>query len=556
MKQIRRFCVFFIEFLLIAVLSTQAKLADETTWWLIVSPSIDDGSRANLDTLVSVLKNVGNLPAGHVNRIEGNQCSRDAILTAIKQSGSQMKTGDTLIFYFRGTVTRPAASNVIVLLPYGATEAEAAGAIEAEELNGWFREFVRGSVTVFLDGYTSDKSIEAFYGNRGLLGNAACISIQRDSAIEEDLFAQNLVAMLKQDAVDLNHNRQITIDELHRYVYEDSSLQPVQGILVPTGNVNTVVMKLSPMLKVVTVPEGATVLLNGETVGETPYRRTNLSGLEQYQVQAQKPGYLVPTTRTVELKPVLGESAYVEWELETAVVSGHITTPPEIQPEEVAVWIDGTPYADNRQPITPDEGYVLPVNMATFVIGRGRSDTQLITPGQHTLRAEAREQYVAEATFTLPPYASVQQDLTLEKKTWFEVAQMRFDRGEHGPAIVAFQNGIEVAPDFPPLSPAFTKMLFDSISEVVQRTNLSNVNYIVATAQLADRLELKDEARRYWAVVKARTAKGSASYKMADTRLKALNFTQRLINIGVLVVLLVVLGSGGFSFYRQRRAKR
>jgi hypothetical protein len=556
MKQIWLFGVFFIEFLFIAALSTQAELADETTWWLIVSPDIDSRSREHLDSLVAALKDRGKARANQIHRLEGDPCSRSGIEFALKQIAREMKREDQLIFYFRGFVTKPRRLNTIVFLASGATSEDSPEAFEAAELNRWFREFFGKRVIVFLDGYTRDQNIEAFYANRELLGGAACVSIQRESAMAKDLFAQNLTAMLQKDAVDLNNNRQITIDELHRYTYEDAALQPMQGILVPTGNVEAVVMKLTPMLHATTTPEGASIFLNGKEVGRTPYQLTEPPVGGAYEVEARKPGYLIPPARSVEIKNALGESVNLSWELETIVVSGRVKAPDEIPTEEVAVWIDNTEYAQNRQPIASDGSYMLPANIAVFVIGRGRSDAQLLTPGQtYTLRAEAREVYVAEATFTLPPYRSVERDLALEKKTWFEVAQMRFDRGEHGPAIVAFQNGIEGNPKFPPMSPEFTKLLFDSLSEVVKNTNLTNIIYIVATAKLADRLGLKQEARLYWSQVRTKAAKGSPEYEMANRRLKELNFTQRLINIGVFIILVIVLASGTYSFLKQRRAK-
>ena len=93
-------------------------------------------------------------------------------------------------------------------------------------------------------------------------------------------------------------------------------------------------------------------------------------------------------------------------------------------------------------------------------------------------------------------------------------------------------------------------MLFDSFSEVVNKVNVQNIAYVVVTAKLADRLNLQEESNVYWAQVKLQAAKGSASYELATERLRELNFGRRLINIGVLVLFVVVLISGGYAIRR------
>lgn len=93
-------------------------------------------------------------------------------------------------------------------------------------------------------------------------------------------------------------------------------------------------------------------------------------------------------------------------------------------------------------------------------------------------------------------------------------------------------------------------MLFDSFSEVVNKVNVQNIAYVVVTAKLADRLNLQEESKVYWAQVKLQAAKGSAYYELATKRLRELNFGRRLINIGVLALFVVVLISGGYAIRR------
>ena len=127
---------------------------------------------------------------------------------------------------------------------------------------------------------------------------------------------------------------------------------------------------------------------------------------------------------------------------------------------------------------------------------------------------------------------------------------MQFDRNAYEEAIAAFQNGIEETIEFPPMSPEFTKLLFDSFSEVVDKVNVQNIAYVVVTAKLADRLNLQEESKVYWAQVKLQATKGSTFHKLATERLRELNWGRRIINIGVLVLFIVLLISGGYAIRR------
>jgi hypothetical protein len=372
----------------------------------------------------------------------------------------------------------------------------------------------------------------------------------------ESPFIERLLPALQDDAADFDENRQVSIDELQRYISNNTS-QPIAGILVPTGNIDAITLKLSPMLQIVTVPDSASVFLNGEEIGQTPQRIFDKLEHGKYEVVAKKPGYLIPSSRTVPVGFVQGESIHLSWELESIVVYGSVKAPDGVSSEGAIVWVAGTEYDENRLRAEGNGQYSFSANIANFVFGRGRSDREVLAPGEtYSLRAENGVFYHAEAAFTLAPHESFQQDLLLVKKTWFEVAQMRFDRKELETAIAAFQKGIEETTEFPAMSPEFTRMLFDSFSEALTTMDVRNIAYPVTTAKLADRLDLRKDAKSYWTQVKLRTAKGSPEYKLAARRLRDLSFGRYLVNIGVLVILIVVLVSGGYLFQKQHRAKK
>ena len=557
MKQILVFIVFSIGFSLIAVLPISAE-----TWWLIMSPETDANIQGNLDSLVTLLKERGKVPSNQIRRIEGDQCTRDGIKVGLDNLAGEMGRDDRLIFYFRGFVTKPRRSNSIFFLTYGATSENLPEVLEDRQLNRWFGELSQNTVIVILDSYTRDRNLMAYYGNRAILGTAASISIQRAALSTEDLFAQTLLGLLETDESDLDDNRQISIDELHRHMtsnLDDRTLRLTEGILLPMGKLEEVVLKLSPMLKTVTVPDGASVFLNGQEIGVTPQRLIdNLEG-GTYKVEVRKPGYLIPPARSAQIELIQGESIDLSWDLESIVIYGRIEAPDGVPLEGATVWIDGTTYQQNKLGLEADGQYRLLANIANLTLGEGRSDTKVLEPGKmYTLRAESDALYHAEANFTLAPHESIQRDLILSKKTWFEVAQMRFNRKAYEGAIVAFQNGIEETiakgmMEIPPMSPEFTRMLFDSFSAAVNKVNVQNIAYIVTTAKLADRLDLREESKVYWAQVKSKATKGSPAHELATKRLQELNFARRLINIGAVVLLIVVLISGGYSLLKRRR---
>ena len=555
MKQILVFSVFLIAVSLITVSSLYAQVVDATTWWLIVSPDVDTRSRSNLDSLVKLLKERGKVPSNHIHRIEGSECTREGMKVVLDDLGSEMGQGDRLIFYFRGFVTKPRRSNSIFFLTYGATPENLEAALQDRQLNGWFRELSPNKVIVILDGYTRDRNLMAYYGNRGMPGSGGFISIQRAALSTEDLLAKTLLGVLGADETDLDNNRQISIEELHISLTSNlagRALRLMEGVLLSLGRVQEkIFLKLSPMLKVVTVPDGASVLFNGQEVGVTPHSLTDNLQQGTYNVEVSKPGYLIPPARSVEIEQVQGESINLSWDLDSIAVHGSVKAPDGVPLEGAAVWIDGTVYAQNPLYLKADGQYQLLANIANVTSQSGQSNKRVLESGKtYTLRAASDALYHAEANFTLAPHESVERNLILSKKTWFEVAQMQFDLNAYEEAIAAFQNGIEETIEFPPMSPEFTKLLFDSFSEVVDKVNVQNIAYVVVTAKLADRLNLQEESKVYWAQVKLQAAKGSTFHKLATERLRELNWGRRIINIGVLVLFIVLLISGGYAIRR------
>lgn len=544
-----------LKFLLINGMSLYANPRDSAAWWLVVSPTADKPTQSRLDSLVEVLEERGKVPSGQISRIEGEKCTSDAVQAAIANIAGEMQKGDRLIFFYRGFVTKPRRLNAIYFLTHGATPSSYDNGFEIRQLNRWFRKSSDASMIVILDGYTNDRNLMAFYANREPPGDAAYVSIQPATSIANLAFTNNLLAVLQKDSSDVDENRRISIGELHEYI---TTFAPIQrGILAPTGDIEGIILKLSPMLSIVTVPDGASIILNGEETGLTPYHVVDNLKDGLYEVEVRKAGYHLPPAQSVVVNLVQGQANRLSWDLESIAIYGDVKNTDGSPLEETIVWVDETAYEKKKQNVGENQHFRLYANVTSISID-GRVDTEMLVPNRtYTLRAESGSLNHAETTFTLAPHESIRQDLTLEQKTWFDVAQMRFNRKDYEKAIAAFQNGVQETTEFPAMPPAFTQMLFDSFSATVDReTDGRNVVHLVVTAKLADRLGFSDESKFYWTHVKSNSTKGTPEYHLASERLRHLNLVRYLINIGILAVLLAVLLSGWYTLHRHRRKRR
>lgn len=549
MKRIFIFTVFSIGILLSSARGLQAQQVDSPTvdsraWWLLVDLRPDARSKQDFDALVAVLVDRGKVPSDQIHRIAGAECTRDGVHSAIRGVAGRIDKSDRLIFLLRGFVTKPARSNSIYFLVHGATSANLATALEDRQLNRWLREVGAAEAVVLFDGYTTDQNVYAYLANRELLGDAAMVSIQPSqtaNAIETDVFLERLLSGFGADASDLNDNRQFSVDELSQHL----TAEPVEqaGITAPMGNVDAALLKLSPMLKIVTLPEGAAVSLNGEAIGNTPQRLIDTLSDGTYEIEVKKPGYLIPASRSVQFKRARGEGVEVSWTLKPIAVYGTVSPPTGRTLESAQVWIQDTSY---QQVVGADGAYRFADQKAEGILAIGKT---------YTVRAEGGARFHAESTFTFDGHESIQQKLSLVEKTWFEVAQIRIDRDDDEGAIAAFQNGIELTTEIPPLSTELTVLLFNSFSAAVDSMNIENVNYVVAAAQLADRFGDKKRAKTYWGQVKLKAAKGTPEHKLASKRLWQLNWGRYLINIALGIFVIAVLISGGYTFHKQRKAK-
>ena len=533
--------VIFTGCVLVGILPADARLTDNTVRWLLADINPDTRSRADFEAFVDLLVTRGNVPSNRIRHIKAEECTRAGIHKAIQNLASRKKHGERFIFFYRGGVTKPPRTNSIYLLTHGAGQGNLAEAVQDTQLNRWFREAGIDDVTVIFDGATHDRNIYAYLANRELLGGAALVSISPAKKVEDSLL-QKVLSTLNTDASDLDDNRKITIGELHEHLV--SVAPPQESIVVPTGDLEAPILKLLPMLKITTVPPGASVFLNDEDVGAAPQRLIDNLKMENYEIQVRKEGYLIPPARSAQVDMRQGEAVAVSWALEPISVYGKVSLPDGKVAEQIAVWIEDTIH---KQTVGADGDYRF----------EGWSPDDLLSIGQtYTLKAEAAEIFYAETTFTFEGHDAIERNLALAEKTWFEVAEERFSQKDNEGAIAAFQNGIEITTELPPLSPELTVLLFNSFTAAVDSMNIEDSAYLVATAKLSDRFGDKESSKIYWNRVKSGADKGTMEYNLASKRLRELNLTRYIINGALIVFLIVVLVSGGYTARRYFRKKK
>jgi len=517
--------------------SPSAVSADSGTHWLFVDATPEARAHESVNSLIELLTTRGKVPSEQIHRIEGDTATSEEIHAMLQEIGRQTAAQDTLIFLYHGMVTKPRGMNAMHLLTPGEEQG-----IQDATLNNWFRETERKDTVVIVDGYTEDTNLNAYYANRETLGTAALNSIQPAESTDPTLLLQQLHEALAAETTDTNDNRQLSIIESYELLRTNPGF--VDGILAPTGDVEMALLKLSPALKITTFPEDADIFINDVEMGSTPKLITENLQQGTSTVIVKKAGYIIPPPKTAELQLEPGESVHIGWALEPIAVQGTVTGVSDASPAGAVVWIDGTAH---QRTVEADGIYRF----------NEWKDSGLLSLGDtYTLYVKQGNLNYGSATFTFDGYTDIAQPLQLVKRTWFEVSQIEFDRHNHQGAVTAFQNGIELTSDFPQMSPDLTVLLLSSFADAVEKQDVQDVTYLVVTAKLADQHGQPELAKKYWEEVKIKAESGSSAAKLASQRLWDLNRGRYLLNIGLIVLLVVLLASGVWTFIRFRKSKR
>ena len=397
---------------LVMIVSAPAFPVDSGTHWLIVDATPTARAHEQLNSLIELLTTRGKVPSEQIHRLEGDNATAEEIHAVLQEVGNQIKVQDTLVFLYHGMVTKPRGMNSMHLLIQGDEQG-----IQDVTLNNWFKETARKDTVVIVDGYTEDTNLNAYYANRETLGTAALNVIQPIEKVEPTTLLQQLYDALAVDTTDTNDNRQLSIIESYELLRMNSDF--VDGILAPTGDVEAPLLKLSPALKIETFPEGAEIFINDIAVGSTPKLITENLQQGTSTVTVKKAGYLIPPPKVAELQLVLGESVYMGWALKPIAIHGTVIEGPGTSIAGAVVWIEGTTH---QQVVAADGIYRFDA----------WEDSNLLTLGEtYTLAVKQEDLNYGSATFTFEGYTDITQPLQLVKRTWFEVAHIEFERGNH-----------------------------------------------------------------------------------------------------------------------------
>ena len=521
--------------ILCVIVTIPAFSVDSGTYWLLVDATPDARAHAQLNSLTELLTSRGKVPSEHIYHVEGENATAAEIHALLQEIGGE--TQATLIFLFHGMVTKPRGMPSMRLIFDGDADG-----IQDSTLNGWFRESERARTVVIVDGYTQDTNLSAYYGNRETLGTAALNVIQPAGKAEPTALLQGLQDALAAETTDADDNRQLSIVETYELLRANSEF--LDAILAPTGDVEAALLKLSPALKITTFPDGAQIFINDVEVGSTPKLITENLQQGTSTISVKKVGYITPPSKTAELQLVLGESAHIGWALASIAVHGSVKGVAGASAAEALVWIDGTAH---QQTVAAD---------GSFRFDDWKDSDGLTLGETYSLYAKQGDQNYGSATFTFDGYSDITQSIQLIKRSWFEIAQIEFDRDNHQGALTAFQNGIERTPNFPQMSQDLTVLLLSSFADALEKQDVQDVTYLLVTAKLAEQLEQTALAKKYWEEIKTKAEKGTPAAELASQRLWELNRGRYLLNIGLIVLLVVILGSGAWTYYRYRKSKQ
>ena len=531
------FAAIFICIALVIAISVPAFSVDSGVHWLIVDATPDARAHELLNSLTELLTTRGQVPSEQIHRLEGDVVTTQEIYASLQEVGQQVQPDGTLIFFYHGMVAKLRRPNALQLLIPGDSQT-----IQDTTLNQWFRESFSGRTIVILDGYSDDADLNTYYANREILGSAALNVIQLASQEDAARALRVLNDALAADTTDTDENRQISIIEAFELFRIDEELP--NGVLAPTGDVEAALLKLSPAIKVETFPDGAQISINDVDVGTTPALITENLQQGTSTVSVKKSGYHIPLPKAAELQLVLGESVRMGWVLQPIAIRGTVVGVESQPVTGTIVWIGGTTH---QQTLEADGAYRFD----------DWKDSELLTLGEtYTLHAKQGDLSYEALTFTFDGYTDIEHTIQLVKRTWFEIAQIAFDQNDHQGAIIAFQNGIEQTTDFPQMSPELTVLLLSSFADALDKQDVHDVNTLVVTAKLAEQHGQPDLAKRYWQELKAKARKGTPAAELASQRLWELNRARYLFNIGLVVVVVILIASGAWTYYRYRKTRQ
>ncbi|MDA1190871.1 MAG: PEGA domain-containing protein [Candidatus Poribacteria bacterium] len=499
-------------------------------------PPMDKAFRGLHDHLYNEI----GVPAEQMRVVPSERLTRDGIRTRIDVFSRTVPRGGIVLIYMRAYVTKPRTGNSKY---FYAADANINAAIDANpapirdtELNEWLNVFNGSTVILLLDLRSNDPSLNVYFAAQRKLGDAAIALVARNDLKKP---TSEYVAMALSEDADGDHDSVLTLDELAAAfkdaIYKDGASS--DNVLVgATGAPDLRLYSLPSAIVVESNPLDAFVYVDGERVGRTPFRMSNLIR-KQYSVTVALDGYRKPSPERFTVRELDGKAYPHLFVLEPLSIRGKVDAPTGA--EIGAVYVGVTPETELRAELEGLGDFSISTKNAGLVAEKE----------YHVVAGTADDKYYAEASFVFKGSDDIVRDLMLKERTLWEIASARFAGGYIDEAIAAAREARSASRDVPQLDDQFMYALVN-----VWAHETLDARAMTACALFATYLGDTKTALEYWKLARNAAEKGSEDYEYAASMYKAAGGGRFPTLWIALIVLALVVGLGATFALRNRKA--
>ena len=198
----------------------------------------------------------------------------------------------------------------------------------------------------------------------------------------------------------------------------------------------------------------------------------------------KKAGYLIPPTKTAELRLELGEVVQLGWALEPISVFGTVTGPRGESAAGARVMIDGTGY----EQVVGENG--------TYRFEEWKGPNVLVLGETYTLSAKLGNCSMARRLSYLmdtPPLSNLS---CLKRRRGLNSPKSRLTTLTLRVPSLLSKTGLSSPRIFRSFSSDLTVLLFSSFADTLEKVDVQDVTYLVVTAKLAEQHRQPELAKR------------------------------------------------------------
>ncbi|GIX05670.1 MAG: hypothetical protein KatS3mg115_0073 [Candidatus Poribacteria bacterium] len=447
------------------------------------------------------------------------------------------ETSRLVLLYLRAEVTRPPQESAIYFFSGAARLADGTGnnpeAIRDTTLSEWVQALEPATVLTLLDLRTQDESLGVYFAARTEIGDGRLVTIAREELPTPVL---DLLSGILSEAPDPDRDGFLRWEEVlleyQRRVYA-TGVSSDRVLVGGTGNPDLVLMALPARLYVESVPLEAEVLLDGQSVGKTPYVLGRLRVGSAHTIQVRKAGYRLPDPQTVLVEQARGAAYVARFVLQPVTIRVQVSAPGQEMLGPIVVVIPGTPF----QTTLPTLGE------AVFSVGE-----EPLTVGEtyRLIAATPDDRYFGTASFLYTGYQDVTVAVSLQERTAWEVAAARFEAGFTEEALAAAEQALREGLLEPPELPG------ELVALLLERWGEREAaRPLIVCAQLLERIGAERQAQRYWRRARELAPPDSPERALADAHVRS-----GWGRWGLILLLVLILGGTGLFAYRTLRGSR